>query len=190
MKAKYLSLAAALTCAQAFAADVGISVSIGQPGFYGQIDIGHAPRPQLIYAEPVIVERVVHEERPPLYLYVPPGHAKHWERHCHEYHACGERVYFVDEDWYNTVYAPRYRERHEERERYYEDRDDERDEHYQERRERPREVYEERYERQPEARDERYPQAEYRTPPENRGRNNSKGGKGKHKRKNKDEDDD
>ena len=185
MNAKFLPIAAiaALTCAQAFAADVGISISIGQPGFYGQIDIGHAPRPQLIYAEPVVVERVVREERPPLYLYVPPGHAKHWKRHCHEYHACGERVYFVDADWYNTVYVPRYRERHEERERYYE----ERDEHYQERRERPRERHEERYEREPEARDIRYPQAEYRTPPENRGRDNSKG---KHKRKNKDKSDD
>jgi len=34
--------------APAFAGDVGVSISIGQPGFYGQIDIGNVPRPQLV----------------------------------------------------------------------------------------------------------------------------------------------
>jgi len=33
----------------AHAADVGVSISVGQPGFYGQIDIGDFPQPQLIY---------------------------------------------------------------------------------------------------------------------------------------------
>lgn len=33
----------------ALAADVGISVSIGQPGFYGRLDIGDYPQPQVIY---------------------------------------------------------------------------------------------------------------------------------------------
>ncbi len=43
----------------AHAADVGVSISIGQPGFYGRIDIGRFPQPQVIYAEPrVIVETV------------------------------------------------------------------------------------------------------------------------------------
>lgn len=32
-----------------FAADVGVSISIGQPGFYGRLDIGDYPQPQLIY---------------------------------------------------------------------------------------------------------------------------------------------
>jgi len=41
------------------AADVAVSVSVGQPGFYGRIDIGDFPQPQLVYAEPVIVQRVV-----------------------------------------------------------------------------------------------------------------------------------
>ncbi len=31
----------------AFATDIGVSVSIGQPGFYGQIDIGGFPGPCL-----------------------------------------------------------------------------------------------------------------------------------------------
>ncbi|ODS90363.1 MAG: hypothetical protein ABS45_16170 [Comamonas sp. SCN 65-56] len=47
--------------------------------------------------------------RQPLYLRVPPGHAKHWSKHCHEYGACARPVYFVQERWYNDVYAPRQR---------------------------------------------------------------------------------
>ncbi|MFA5169983.1 MAG: hypothetical protein WC426_00315 [Sulfuriferula sp.] len=93
------------------AADVGVSVSVGQPGFYGQINIGNYPAPQLIYRQPIIVERVS-VSRPPIYLHVPPGHAKHWSKHCHEYNACGQRVYFVQDNWYNQVYVPHYQKSH------------------------------------------------------------------------------
>jgi len=34
--------------APALATDVGVSVSIGQPGFYGRLDIGGYPQPQVI----------------------------------------------------------------------------------------------------------------------------------------------
>lgn len=93
------------------AADVGVSVSIGQPGFYGQIDIGDFPRPQLVYEQPVIYQRgpAVYG---PVYLRVPPGHEKDWGKHCGKYNACGRPVYFVRDSWYNDVYAPRYRETH------------------------------------------------------------------------------
>lgn len=128
---KRLLLAAALVAitAPGFAADVGVSVTIGQPGFYGRIDIGDYPQPQVIYRRPVIIERVV-VEQPPIYLRVPPGHAKNWRKHCHEYNACGERVYFVQNNWYQREYVPRYQERHRERrdegrdERRYDDRGD------------------------------------------------------------------
>ncbi len=109
---KHLLVASALAAlaAPALAADVGVSVSIGQPGFYGQIDIGNYPRPQVIYAEPMVIQPVpVGVVRQPLYLRVPPGHAKHWDKHCHEYGACARPVYFVQERWYNDVYAPRQR---------------------------------------------------------------------------------
>jgi len=106
-----VAVMATTASATAFATDVGISVTIGQPGFYGQIDIGGYPRPVLLYPQPIMVERVP-VGRPPLYLRVPPGHAKHWDRHCHEYRACGERVYFVKDDWYHREYVPRYQERH------------------------------------------------------------------------------
>ena len=110
---KRLLFAATLTVAtlSAHAADVGVSVSIGQPGFYGQINIGGYPPPHLIYPEPMVIERGM-APRPPIYLRVPPGHAKHWSKHCREYNACGERVYFVQDSWYQNEYVPRYQEQH------------------------------------------------------------------------------
>jgi len=72
---------------------------------YGVIDLGGNPPPQVIYRQPIVVEPV-QEEGPPLYLHVPPGHAKHWRKHCHEYDACGRPVYFVQDRWYNEVYVP------------------------------------------------------------------------------------
>ena len=52
----------------------------------------------------------------PVYLRVPPGHEKHWSKHCAKYGACGRPVYFVREDWYQHEYVP-----------YYRDHDDDRD---------------------------------------------------------------
>ena len=98
----------------ASATDVGVSVSVGQPGFYGRIDIGNAPPPVLIYPQPVVVRPVVVQPVPvvppvqPIYLHVPPGHAKNWSKHCHKYDACARPVYFVKDDWYNNVYVPHY----------------------------------------------------------------------------------
>ena len=90
--------------------DVAVSVSVGQPGFYGRIDIGDFPQPQLVYAEPVIIQRVEVVSEP-MYLVVPPGHAKHWNKHCARYRACGRPAYFVQQSWYDDVYVPRYQER-------------------------------------------------------------------------------
>jgi len=108
---KFLFAALLGTCAiPAFAGDVGVSISLGQPGFYGQIDIGNVPRPAVVYAQPVVVARTPqYVAAEPIYLHVPPGHEKHWNKHCGEYHACGRPVYFV-RDWYNNEYVPRYRE--------------------------------------------------------------------------------
>ncbi|SFU40843.1 hypothetical protein SAMN05216350_101802 [Polaromonas sp. YR568] len=66
------------------------------PGVYGRIEIGNAPPPPLIYAQPVIIQRpAVVVQQPPMYLHVPPGHAKKWSKHCAKYNACGQPVYFV-----------------------------------------------------------------------------------------------
>ena len=110
MKKLWLAAALSIASVAAFAADVGVSVSIGQPGFYGQIDIGGYPPPQVIYQQP----RVIYGgalSRPPVYLRVPPGHAKNWRKYCGRYNACDERVYFVKDNWYQREYAPRYRAR-------------------------------------------------------------------------------
>jgi hypothetical protein len=45
----------------------------------------------------------------PIYLHVPPGHAKHWRKHCHEYHACDRPVYFVRSAEYEPGYRPDHR---------------------------------------------------------------------------------
>jgi len=97
----------------AMAADVGVSISVGDPNFYGRIDLGDYPRPRLIYERPVIIERpAVRVIEEPLYLRVPPGHAKRWRYYCGRYGACGRQVYFVQDAWYRDVYVPRYHERH------------------------------------------------------------------------------
>ena len=87
--------------------DVGVSVGVNQPGFYGRIDIGSVSAPPvLIYRQPVIITRpAVVVTQQPVYLHVPPGHAKNWRKHCGHYNACGQQVYFVQEDWYQQHYA-------------------------------------------------------------------------------------
>lgn len=113
MKLKSMLAAALLLTAAvpAIAADVGVSINIGQPGFNGRIDIGDYPQPRVIYAQPVIIERRQVVEQP-VYVRVPPNYRKDWKRYCGRYDACGRPVYFVDNGWYNEVYVPKYRERH------------------------------------------------------------------------------
>ncbi|MFA7384235.1 MAG: hypothetical protein WC001_12385 [Desulfurivibrionaceae bacterium] len=110
------AIAAATITTPALAADVGVSISLGQPGFYGQIEIGDfSPPPQVIYRQPRIILREVRRDRPPIYLRVPPRHIKNWKMDCRKYNACGERVFFVRDDWYERKYVPRYQEKHRDR---------------------------------------------------------------------------
>jgi len=95
----------------AHAADVGVSVSVGQPGFYGRVDIGNFPQPEIIYPQPVMIQPYAGIAGQPVYLHVPPGHEKKWRKHCHKYNACGRPVYFVRDRWYNDVYVPHHRAR-------------------------------------------------------------------------------
>jgi hypothetical protein len=127
MRRILLTVALIAATSPLLAADVAVSVSIGEPGFYGRIDIGDYPQPRVIYRQPIIVERTV--ERPPIYMRVPPGHARNWRKHCREYGACGERVLFVQDTWYSREYVPRYRERQYDRRREIRDqyRNDDRD---------------------------------------------------------------
>jgi hypothetical protein len=84
---------------------VGVSIGINQPGVYGRINIGNYPQPVLVSPQPVIiVQQPVAVVRQPIYLYVPPGHQKHWGKHCYRYNACGQPVYFVQEQWVQERY--------------------------------------------------------------------------------------
>lgn len=106
------------TAPSVFAGDLGINVILSgeiRPGVYGQVQLGNTPRPAVVYERPrviVVDKRYVHEE--PIYLHVPPGHAKHWDKHCREYNACERRVYFVRSEEYEPEYQ-REHEHHEDR---------------------------------------------------------------------------
>lgn len=110
-------LLTALLGAAAFSANaanigVGVSINVGAPNYYGSIDIGNYPPPQLIYPNPVVIQPSIGIAVAPLYLRVPPEHSRNWRHYCGIYNACGRPVYFVHENWYNGVYAPRYRDDH------------------------------------------------------------------------------
>ncbi len=111
MKRLFFAAALAAATLPALAADVGVSISIGQPGFYGQIDIGGYPPPQMIYSAPRVMYRSA-MYRPPIYMNVPPGHARNWRKHCRKYNACDERVYFVQNNWYEREYVSHYQQQH------------------------------------------------------------------------------
>ncbi len=123
MKRYLFAAVAVVACSPAFAGDIGVSIGFNQPGIYGQINIGNLPMPQLIYAQPVVIQPppvALMAAPAPIYLHVPPGYERHWRRHCAEYDACGRPVYFVRHDWYQREYAPRHmRDDHgQERERH------------------------------------------------------------------------
>jgi hypothetical protein len=105
-----LLAAGLLATAAASAADVGVSVSVNQPGFYGRVDINQPPPPSaLIFAQPLIIQQpAVTVRQQPIYLHVPPGHAKNWGKHCGKYNACGQPVYFVQDTYYERHYAAQY----------------------------------------------------------------------------------
>jgi hypothetical protein len=82
------------------------------PGVYGQVQIGNDRPPPVVYAQPMLIEPLA-APPPPLYLHVPPGHARNWRKHCHEYNACNRPVYFVR----SAEYAPEYQRHYADRER-------------------------------------------------------------------------
>jgi hypothetical protein len=90
-----LVLAAMGAAQQAQAAQVGVQVSVHEPGFHGRIVIGDQP-PPVVYQQPVIVQQTpVAVVQRPIYMSVPPAHYQHWAAHCAYWRACGQPVYFV-----------------------------------------------------------------------------------------------
>lgn len=104
---KKLLIGAALAAAS-LSASAQVSISVGQPGFFGRVELGAYAPPPVVYGPPVLVSGGYVGD--PIYLRVPLEHRRHWARYCGRYHACGQRVLFVRDDWYLNSYAPRYRE--------------------------------------------------------------------------------
>jgi hypothetical protein len=109
MKSMLAAVAAVALASPALAADVGVSVTITQPGVYGRIDLGRFPQPQVVLPQPVVIAPPVVVPGPPpqpVYMWVPYEHRKDWKHHCARYNACGVPVYFVRHDWYEREVAP------------------------------------------------------------------------------------
>ncbi len=93
----FVSLLLGSMAANAGTPSISVNVS-GEisPGVYGEVQLGNAPPPPVVYAQPMIITKQSHyDDERPVYLHVPPGHEKHWARHCREYNACNRPVYFV-----------------------------------------------------------------------------------------------
>ena len=91
----------------AHAGDLDIRVMLsGQvaPGVYGQVQIGNDRPPPVVYAQPMLIEPM-EAPPPPIYLHVPPGHARNWRKHCREYNACNRPVYFVRSEEYEPGFV-------------------------------------------------------------------------------------
>jgi len=139
MKNLILAIALSIVAVPLFAADIGVSISVGDPNFYGHIEIGNTSRPDVIYRDAIIITKHKSSARlEPIYLRVRPGHEKHWGKHCREYNACGRPVYFVRDTWYQKRYASHYhdngRGHNHKQEARREDRRDDRHERYEENR--------------------------------------------------------
>jgi hypothetical protein len=90
-----------------------VSISVGQPGFSGRLNVGDfAPRPVLYAPQPVIIEQGPRYVAEPVYLRVPSAHRAHWGRYCGRYGACGMPVLFVRDEWYTRSYVPAYHRRY------------------------------------------------------------------------------
>ncbi|WP_225318411.1 hypothetical protein [Cellvibrio sp. KY-YJ-3] len=93
----------------AMADDLGINVILeGEvaPGVYGRVELGNDSRPDIYYREPmIIVSDSKYARSRPVYLHVPPGHAKNWGKHCSKYRACDRPVYFVRSAEYDEHYT-------------------------------------------------------------------------------------
>jgi hypothetical protein len=110
---KKLMIAAVLLSAAAGAMAQNLSLQLGQTGYYGSIDLGNLNRPPVIYQQPMVIHMIPqYRDAAPIYMRVPPGHAKKWSKHCAAYNACGRPVYFVQDSWYSNTYAPHYRKTH------------------------------------------------------------------------------
>ncbi|WP_053094141.1 hypothetical protein [Cellvibrio sp. pealriver] len=100
-----------------WADDLGIKVILEgevSPGVYGRVELGNDSHPDIYYPQPVVVAKNSrYASYKPVYLHVPPGHAKNWGKHCHKYHACERPVYFIKSMEYDDNYQREHQHDHE-----------------------------------------------------------------------------
>ncbi len=91
---------------QSLADDLGIKVILEKeisPGVYGRVELGNDSHPETYYPHPtLIISDSRYAKARPVYLHVPPGHAKHWGKHCKKYKACDRPVYFIRSSEYDS----------------------------------------------------------------------------------------
>jgi hypothetical protein len=100
-----LTLAVAAVLPVHAATNIGVTIGLNAPGQYGRIDINNSPQVQLVAPQPIIIlpsPVAIHQR--PIYLYVPQSHQANWGRYCRSYSACGQPVYFVQENWLRDEY--------------------------------------------------------------------------------------
>ena len=77
------------------------------PGVYGRVDTAKHPNPKLVYEHAMFIEAPTDGGKvQPIYLHVPPDHAKNWKKHCKAYDACKTPVFFVKSAEYEPGYQP------------------------------------------------------------------------------------
>jgi hypothetical protein len=85
----------------------GVFAGAVRPGVYGRVKVANKPLPALVYEQAMFIERPDTTGRvEPLYLHVPPEHAKHWRKYCDKYQACDHPVFFVKSAEYEPGYEP------------------------------------------------------------------------------------
>ena len=110
--------------------NAGVSIGINQPGVYGRIDIGNYPAPAIVSPQPVVIAPApVAVYQQPIYLYVPVVYQQNWGQYCGRYNACGQPVYFVQEQWVRERYRYEHEGRDERRSRRHDDDDDDQGRH-------------------------------------------------------------
>ncbi len=97
-------------------AQTPLTLQLGQPGYFGPINLGNLAPPPVYSFRPVIVrpdakrrDGWTQDATRPVHLRVPMNQARDWGRYCGMYQACNVPVQFVRDDWYRDVYAPRVR---------------------------------------------------------------------------------
>ena len=102
------ALALIATTAAASATNVNVIVE-GEikPGVYGRVEVNNPGAPPPVWrAQPVIIAPQPQAiEVVPVYVHVPPGHARNWRKHCRHYDACGRPVYFIKSAEYEPGYG-------------------------------------------------------------------------------------